>query len=238
MLWHSAALTHVGRVRKLNEDAVLDRPDIGLWAVADGVGGAAAGDWASAFTIQALASIARPATGFEFLSGVRQQLSSVNIALRRRADVEGQSAIATTVVVLMFFDQHFACAWAGDSRLYLRRGGLLSQLSRDHSAVQDLVDSGVISAADARSHPKNNVITRAVGAQEKLELDTLHDRLLENDVFLLCSDGLTKTMDEAEIATVLDEPVDRAAARMIDTALDRGAPDNVTVVVVRVLPSI
>src|SRR5690349_10843902 len=133
MRWQSAALTHTGKVRKLNEDAVLEHPDIGLWAVADGVGGASAGDWASAFAVQALTTLAPPVTGFGFLSDVRRQLNSVNTALRRKAETEGQSAIATTIVVLMFFEQHFACAWAGDSWLYLQRRGQLSQLSRDHT---------------------------------------------------------------------------------------------------------
>jgi serine/threonine protein phosphatase PrpC len=237
MRWVSASSTHVGKVRKLNEDALLDRPEIGLWAVADGVGGAAAGDWASSFTIQGLSGIAQPTTGTGFLAAVREQVMSANAALRHKAEVSGYSAVATTIVVLMFFEQHFACAWAGDSRLYLRRDGRLLQLSRDHSAVQEWVDQGLLRAADARNHPRGNIVTRAVGARETLDLDTLHDRLFENDVFLLCSDGLTKTMEDAEIAALLEQPVEQAVDAMIETALARGAPDNVTVVAVRVLPA-
>src|SRR5690348_14543302 len=136
MRWVSASSTHIGKVRKLNEDALLERPDIGLWAVADGVGGAAAGDWASAVTIEELAGIAQPTTGTGFLAEVRERLSSANRALQTRAQAGGHGAIATTIVVLLFFERHFACAWAGDSRLYLLRGDTFTQISRDHSAVQ------------------------------------------------------------------------------------------------------
>lgn len=233
--WVSASASNVGKVRKVNEDALLESPQIGLWVVADGVGGASAGDWASAFTVQALGRIAKPVTMSGFLADIYDQLGAVNGALRQQAEAGAHSAIATTIVALLFFEQHFACAWAGDSRLYLLRNGHFRQVSRDHSEVQEMVDQGILRPAEARHHPRGNVVTRAVGAYERLELEMTQDLLCEGDVFLLCSDGLTKTMEDGEIASVLGRPVDQAVDELIQTALDRGAPDNVTVIAIKVL---
>lgn len=233
--WISASATHVGKVRKLNEDSLLEYPQIGLWAVADGVGGASAGDWASAFTVQTLSQIAKPENMPGFLAEVYGQLGAVNGALRRQAEAGAHQAIATTIVALLFVDGRFACTWAGDSRLYLMRDGQFRQVNRDHSAVQELVDQGVIQASEARHHPRGNVVTRAVGAFENLDLEMTQDRLCEDDIFVLCSDGLTKTMEDAEIAALLNRPIDQAVKILMQTALDRGAPDNVTVIAVKVL---
>jgi len=233
--WISAAATNVGKVRKVNEDSLLDAPQLGLWAVADGVGGASAGDWASALTVQALGRVAKPTTMAGFLADVYDQIGATNGALRRRAEAEGHQAIATTIVTLLFCEERFACVWAGDSRLYLLRNGRLAQISRDHSEVQELVDAGVLPASQARHHPRGNVVTRAVGAFEQLELEMTQDLLLENDVFLLCSDGLTKTVEDEEVAAVLTRPIGGAVDDLIRLALLRGAPDNVTVVAVKVV---
>jgi serine/threonine protein phosphatase PrpC len=233
--WVSASASNVGKVRKVNEDALLESPQIGLWAVADGVGGASAGDWASAFTVQALGRIAKPMTMSGFLAEVYDQLGAINGALRQQAEAGAHAAIATTIVALMFFEQNFACVWAGDSRLYLLRNGHFRQVNRDHSEVQEMVDQGILRPAEARHHPRGNVVTRAVGAYEKLELEMTQDIFCEGDVFLLCSDGLTKTMEDDEVAVVLDQPVDQAVQKLIQTALDRGAPDNVTVIAIKVL---
>jgi serine/threonine-protein phosphatase Stp1 len=231
--WVSAAATHVGRVRKVNEDALLDRPQIGLWAVADGVGGASAGDRASSLIAENLGSIVDPATAPAFLAAVCDRLRDTNDALRQEA-AASNAIIASTVVALLFFRQHYACAWAGDSRLYRMRDGRFEQISRDHSEVQELVDSGVIDAAAARHHPHANIVTRAVGAADQLEIEVVHNQLFDGDVFLLCSDGLTKTLEDHEIAQRLQQPIEQAVAALIDAALERGAPDNVTVVAVKV----
>jgi serine/threonine protein phosphatase PrpC len=233
--WVSASATHVGKVRKLNEDALLEHPQIGLWAVADGVGGASAGDWASAFTVQSLGRSSKPDSIAEFVAEVSERLGAVNGTLRRQAKAAARQAIATTVVVLQFFDEKFACTWAGDSRLYLLRRGQLRQVNRDHSEVQEMVDRGMLESSEARNHPRGNVVTRAVGAYETLDLDLAQDQLLADDTFLLCSDGLTKTAEDDEIATLLSQPPEKAVGALIELALDRGAPDNVTVVVVKVL---
>jgi serine/threonine protein phosphatase PrpC len=233
--WISASSTHVGNVRKVNEDAFFEHPEIGLWAVADGVGGASAGDRASALIVEALGSVRKPDTAATLLTDVRDRLHAVNETLYREAPYMPRGLIASTVVILMFFQRHYACAWAGDSRLYLLRERHLRQVSRDHSQVQELVDQGVLSPELARHDSRGNVITRAVGADEKLELDVVHEHYLPNDVFLLCSDGLTKALGDDEIIALLDLPTTSAAEALIAASLDHGAPDNVTAVVVRIL---
>ncbi len=233
----SAAATHVGKVRKVNEDAFLERPDLGLWAVADGVGGARAGDRASRLVVEALGRVHKPAAAAAFLTEVCDNLQDVNAQLRREAEERGGKQLsASTVVTLLVFDQHFACAWAGDSRLYLLRDSRLHQISHDHSEVQEMVDRGMLTQAHARTHPRGNVVTRAVGAHETLLLDKVQDRVRRDDLFLLCSDGLTKMLEDREIAALLrDRPIELSVDMLISAALDRGAIDNVTVVGVQLL---
>jgi protein phosphatase len=233
--WVSAASTHVGNVRKVNEDAYFEEPEIGLWAVADGVGGASAGDRASALIVEALGNVGKPDTAASFLAEVCERLRTVNEKLYNEAPYTPRGVTASTVVALLFFQRHYACAWAGDSRLYLLRDRVLRQISRDHSHVQDLVDQGILSPEMARHDSRGNVITRAVGAAEKIELEIVHEPYLPNDVFLLCSDGLTKALADEEIAALLDVPIASAADGLIAASLAHGARDNVTAVVVRVL---
>ena len=160
---------------------------------------------------------------------------SVHVAIRARALEEHGPAgmIASTVVVLLVRDGHFVCLWAGDSRAYLLRDSAMSQITRDHSLVQALVDSGALSETEAERHPQANVITRAVGADEPgLSLDKVTGKLMHGDRFLLCSDGLCKALDAATIATLMADPADPANV-LINAALHVGARDNVTAVVVQ-----
>jgi serine/threonine protein phosphatase PrpC len=233
----SAGATNVGGVRKLNEDAFLDRGEIGLWVVADGLGGESAGDVASTMIVDTLTRIASPSNAASFLTDVRDQLKSVNATLRIEAAKLGPDrVIASTVVALLIHGEHFACAWAGDSRLYLLRNGTLHRVSVDHSEVQDLVDRGLLDASRASNHPNANVLTRAVGAAEELQLDLRQDQIYDGDVFVLCSDGLTKMLSDREIEQLAANraPVEAVGA-MMETALTRVAIDNVTVVVVKVV---
>jgi protein phosphatase len=236
--WRSVAASDVGKVRQLNEDAYLERSDVGLWVVADGVGGHAMGDQASQLIVQTLAELPKPSSAAEFLAQVEQRLVEVNGMLRRKAVEYGSSVIASTVVALLMSDQHFACVWAGDSRLYRLRGANFQQLTRDHSHIQALVEAGLLDPAKADSHPMANVIVRAVGAHDDLVLDRLHDRVLPGDLFLLCTDGLTRMVSDDRIADILTRtPLDQVAQALIDAALDGGAFDNVTVVVVLCQPA-
>ncbi len=227
--------TDVGRVRSLNEDALLDRGDIGLWVVADGMGGHAAGDFASQAIVAALGQVAAPSDGSSFLREVEERIQDTHAALRQESVARGSGGIiGSTVVALLAWDRHYACVWAGDSRLYLLRDGDLHRVSRDHSLVQDLVDAGELAPDQAETHPQSNVVTRAVGAVEDLVLDKTHEQISTGDTFLLCSDGLTRHVSDQEIAAVLaGETAPGAAQVLIDMALERGAKDNVTTIVVR-----
>ena len=231
MRFQSWANSHPGAVRSHNEDAFVDRPDIGLWAVADGAGGHDAGEIASGMLKEVLDTIPPGLSASELLAQVRLRVADVHQTLRDEAEKRGpRSIIASTLVVLLARDGHFACLWAGDSRVYLLRNGTLAQVTRDHSLVQELVDAGTIPAEEADGHPRANVITRAVGAAETLELDTVSNRLAAGERFLLCSDGLNKTLSDAELADLLADP--GPADRLIDEALTRRATDNITVVAV------
>jgi protein phosphatase/serine/threonine-protein phosphatase Stp1 len=231
MRFQSWSVSHPGAVRSHNEDAFVDRSDLGLWAVADGAGGHDAGEVASGMLKEELESIPPGLSASELLAQVRLRVADVHQRLRDEAEKRGpRSIIASTLVVLLARDGHFACLWAGDARVYLLRDGVITQVTRDHSLVQELVDAGAITAAEADGHPRANVITRAVGAAESLELDKVSNRLAAGDRFLLCSDGLNKTLSDADLAELLAEPV--PAERLITEALARKATDNVTVVAV------
>lgn len=236
--FRSYAVSHPGAVRTHNEDNYVERPDIGLWAVADGAGGHEAGEVASAMIAEALSSIPAGLSAAELLAQVRLRVSATHQALRDEAARRGPRAmIASTLVVLLARDGHFACLWAGDSRIYLLRNHQLSQVTRDHSLVQELVDAGAISAEEAEGHPRANVITRAVGADsETLELEKVSGRLMAGDRFLLCSDGLNKTLPDSELAVVLAaDDAESPAQGLVNTALDRRATDNVTAVTIDIV---
>jgi protein phosphatase/serine/threonine-protein phosphatase Stp1 len=222
----------------LNEDSYVDRSDAGLWAVADGVGGTQAGEVASASVSAALMALPAGLPGEQMLAELRQRLQGVHGELRAMAAArEPPGIIASTAVVLVAAGRYFACLWAGDSRAYLLREGVLSRLTRDHSLVQAMVDAGTMTEAEAEHHPRANVITRAVGAGEDvLELDKITGEMLLGDRFLLCSDGLTKALDEAELAALLVRTPDGmpSAELLVHAALAREASDNVTAVTVEV----
>ena len=230
--FRSAGRTDPGAVRRHNQDSFVERPDLGVWAVADGAGGHAAGDVASGLVRQALLAIPAGLGAPELLGEVRTRLAAVHDALLAQAEAPGGATSATTVVVLIAGEGHFACLWAGDSRLYLLRDGIFSLVSRDHSLVQEMVDAGTLAPEAAEGHPHSNVVTRALGVGE-LALEKVTDRLEPGDRFLLCSDGLSKAVPEAEIAALLAAASAEAVVEgLLAAALGRGATDNVTAVAV------
>jgi protein phosphatase/serine/threonine-protein phosphatase Stp1 len=235
--FRSSGKTDPGAKRSHNEDTYVDRPHAGLWAVADGAGGHEAGEVASGMIRDALVAIPDGLPAGRMLGEVRQRITLVHEHLLETGAERNGATIASTLVVLIMRGDHFACLWAGDSRLYRLRDATLEQVTRDHSLVQELVDAGAVRAEDAESHPRANVITRAVGAGEDgLEIDKTTDRVLPGDRFLLCSDGLSKTLPPTEIAALLAVPdVALAPDLLISAALARQANDNVTVVVIEAL---
>ena len=231
----SASRTDVGKVRALNEDRFIDRHSIGLWAVADGMGGHQAGEVASGMLADALTAVETFDSGYAFLDNVQDAIERVNRALVAHAAISAPgTVIGSTIVVLIAYQGHYACLWAGDSRAYLLRGGHFEQITRDHSMVQEMIDSGALARRDAKSYGRSNVITRAVGVNDRLALDLHQGPIADGDIFLLCSDGLTNMLDDHEIATVLQAAdVGPAADDLIEMTLARGAKDNVTAVIIR-----
>lgn len=230
--WTSAARTDTGCVRQINEDALLDAPERGLWAVADGMGGHAVGDLASRMVIDGLAKVPGTDGLASVIADARARLVDVNEQLRAEAARRQVSRIGSTVVVLAARDRACAYLWAGDSRIYLFRRGRLMQITRDHSHVEELKARGQLTAEEALHHPAQHLITRAVGALDVLELDENTLELNDGDTFLLCSDGLSNEVSEAEMANELAPGnCEAAAQRLLEIALARGGRDNISVVV-------
>ena len=235
LMWTSSAISHTGNVRPLNEDAYLEKGDIGLWAVADGMGGHNAGDLASTTVIAALAQVNQPDHLSSFVNEVEDQLLKTNTQLREIANQYNDNrTIGSTIVTLLAYHQHCIIMWAGDSRAYLCRDGVLSRISRDHSQVEELVRQGIILPEDAETHPSANVITRAVGGSDNLYVDIDAEGVQAGDTFLLCSDGLYRHISDKELNTFLvKENLDDICQQLLSLTLERGAKDNVTIIVIR-----
>ncbi|MBL1276985.1 MAG: serine/threonine-protein phosphatase [Ectothiorhodospiraceae bacterium] len=233
--WYSAAQTDVGMVRKVNEDAIFSKPEINLWAVADGMGGHEAGNVASSMIVDALDQIDARMHLDSFTRVIEDTLHDVNARLLEYSEImlDGR-IVGSTVAILLIRGQVGVCMWAGDSRLYRCRDNTLVQLSDDHSHVTELVKQGSISPEEAHNHPDANVITRAVGTSEHLFVDIDVFDVKAGDTYMLCTDGLYNAVDDENIAHCLhEEVVDTAVSRLINVSLDNNAADNVSVVVVR-----
>jgi PPM family protein phosphatase len=245
------ALTDVGRKRKGNEDSLFVNADQKLFVVADGMGGHAAGEVASRIAVDAINEFICLTAGDEEITwpfGLDENMSydgnrlktavrfanrKVLEATKERAEYEG---MATTVAAVLVDGEAANLAHVGDSRVYLVRGQELTQLTTDHSWVNEQIQSGVISADQARSHPLRNVVTRALGGKADLQVDMqVHDVQAE-DILLLCSDGLTTMIPDDEIARVIREQagdIEQAAQSLVDAANARGGEDNITVVLLK-----
>lgn len=236
MQFQCAAQTHIGLRRKLNEDSLLDRSDIGLWAVADGMGGHASGEVASAAVVTGLQDLAPQASCHEMARSAIKALETVNedLLIYARSDLQPRT-VGSTVVGLAVMPGSYACFWAGDSRAYRVRNRQIDQITSDHSLVNDLVRAGMITADEAENHPSANVITRAIGVSREVQIDCVTGDAALGDIFILASDGITRVMSPAEImkAALTKNPL-QAAEAMVATVLDRGAPDNLTVIIVRI----
>ncbi|WP_051955904.1 PP2C family protein-serine/threonine phosphatase [Beijerinckia mobilis] len=228
------ALSDKGRIRSENEDNFLLKADTGLFAVADGMGGHAAGEVASAAVVGALERIGPQESAAELLRLCEERLSAAHHDIVGEARRRGVGTMGSTVVVLLAFDHHYACLWAGDSRAYLLREGAIVQITHDHTEVAELVAEGVLTMQDAHLWPRRNVITRAVGAGHSLALDFVNGQIEPGDIFILCSDGLTAHLADDEIACLASSKGPSDACRdLVDLALQRGGADNVTVLVAR-----
>lgn len=242
-----ALKTHPGLVRPLNEDAVGAEPDVGLFMLADGLGGYNAGEIASTMAVStlladltaALTQAREDEQPFDAHRVLAESLIGMNQNIFRAAlNSTAFEGMATTVVIAWLLGERLWVAHTGDSRLYRLRGGELAQITRDHSFSQELLDAGMVTEEEARLLPAKNLVTRALGAAADIEPE-VHDYDVESgDVLLLCSDGLTEMVGHHEIAGLMLgclPNLSEAARRLVEMANEAGGRDNTSVVLVRVL---
>lgn len=233
----SCAISDVGRKRQKNEDSYLINDELGLFVVADGMGGHAGGEYASRIAITTIEEMLRnretKASGEDI---IRKAIQDAGQRIISKAEEDrALKGMGTTVISLYLENKKAIMAHVGDSRGYLFRDGVLEQLTEDHSLVNEQVKSGFITAEEAKTHQFKNIITRSVGVTPEVEVDILSKKLKAGDAFLLCSDGLSNLVELSEMENRLreKEPV-LAAKAMVDLANKRGGDDNITLVLIEI----
>ncbi len=225
-----AYITDKGRVRDHNEDAYACVPELGLWVVADGMGGHEAGEVAGAIVTEHVPK--RIAAGATLAEALESSHQAILDAVERGTGARGMGC---TALAMQLIDDAYTIAWVGDCRAYLFDGSL-HRLTRDHAFAEQLLAHGIITAEEARTHPNRNVVTRALGADGKnFKPETVEGRLLPGQSLVLCSDGLTHELEDREISTIMAAAHDaeEAARNLVRAANDHGGRDNITVVVIR-----
>jgi protein phosphatase len=202
------------------------------------MGGHSRGDLASGLIIESLSHIGKSDSAASLLAACEQRLLEANSRIRGIAQHSGEEVIGATIAVLLIHDDDYACIWAGDSRVYVVHDGTIEQISRDHTEVAEMLANGALTEAQARDWPLRNVVTRAIGVRDDPELEMKSGALQSGDAFVICSDGLTAHVSDREILDYVEKHDARGACdRLIALTLERGAIDNVTVVVVRCQPN-
>ncbi len=246
------SLTDPGRVRGHNEDCVESRPDLGVVVLADGMGGYNAGEVASGMATSLIASglaqvwtrenldkLDREGASRFSQEVMAQQVSVANRAIFDAAQKDPQCAgMGTTLVTCLFYDNFLTVGHIGDSRLYRMRNDALEQITRDHSLLQEQIDSGLITKEDARSSHNKNLVTRALGIDPEVETEIHTYEVSEGDIYLLCSDGLNDMIEDEEIQMTLialRSNLDLTAQQLVQAANDAGGRDNVSVMLIKVL---
>ncbi|MGH1372226.1 MAG: PP2C family protein-serine/threonine phosphatase [Cellvibrionaceae bacterium] len=230
LTWRSAAHSDVGRVRKTNEDAFYSDSEQGLWAVADGMGGLARGDYASGVVADAFFHYIKASTIAGCIRDIEIRLREAHANCRN--SFKGEQ-VGSTVAALYCYGGHAFLLWAGDSRVYRLRDDTLELLTLDHTVAQSKIASGVMTPAQAARHPSAHVLTRAVGVHQTLHLDLDYDSIQAGDRFLICSDGLYNELPDRELHPLLKEGEPKQAVKvLVDRALNQGGRDNITAIVV------
>lgn len=236
----SSGASHTGHVRSRNEDSILLLEDEGLWLVADGMGGHQAGDFASQTITRNLGLFQQQPALEDSILLLEENLLNSNTIIREKSNKMGKNAtIGSTVICIYVWQQYLFTFWAGDSRLYRYRKNKLERLTDDHSYVEELVRMGKIEAKDAESHPAANVVLKAIGIDDELCLDFDYFKLEDNDIFVVCSDGLYKDLSEKQITSIIgDNKYDMTALTqsLLKQSLDAGGTDNTSIISVKASP--
>lgn len=232
---NSSAMTHVGHVRSHNEDAFLEKPEAGLWAIADGMGGHEAGDFASQLIINSLDELKINTVDQSVIDQIKSSLYVSNNNLVQLGEKHDRIN-GSTVITMVLNGNTCDYIWAGDSRLYLLRENKLVQLTKDHSQAELYVELGMLSRDEANNHISANLLTRCIGTDDSLQLDFGSSDLAHGDRFLLSSDGLDKHLSHQEIEQILiAHERDDALNELITMTLEKGGTDNVTVTIVDIM---
>ena len=245
MKWTYAGRSDVGKVRPGNEDAFFADNERGVFIVADGMGGHVAGEVASQIVTETVGpgvchAIGEGLSAADLEDRVLELIEEANQAILQRAESEPEKrGMGTTLTLLALVPgSEYLIEQVGDSRGYLLRDGLLNQITRDHTVVQQQVDRGALTPEQARDHPLSHILTRALGTEANVEADTFADTTQAGDIFLLCSDGLSGMLSDEVIEAILSTPTDDlqdVADALVDAANAAGGLDNVTAVVVKVV---
>jgi protein phosphatase len=237
----TVGLTDVGLRRSHNEDTFIIMPDEKVTAVADGMGGAAAGEVASVLFV----TVVREVFSTEYLTtedavyqNVQKVFSTANERMIEHVTLNPNDyGMGCTGELLVFVDGRYIIGHVGDSRIYLFRNSTLRQLTKDHSLVQMQLDSGMITPEEARVHPKKNIVLRAVGIEDDFSLDILRGNSSADDLFMLCSDGLTDMIDDDAVSSILlsSFSLEQKAEELVEAAKNAGGKDNITVVLCQVM---
>jgi protein phosphatase len=248
----SVALTDTGRVREHNEDTIGSEPDLGLYVLADGMGGYNAGEVASGIAVKTILNLVREAYQVQDLQGVdratglmrpsiilRDAIMRANKIIHQTSKTQPQcEGMGTTVVAALFYDDKVITAHVGDSRLYRLRGDRFEQLTMDHSLLQELVDRGFYSPQEAQRAANKNYVTRALGVEQSVDIELQEQPVTKGDAYLLCSDGLSDMVEDEDILSTLrtfGDNLPTVAKHLIQLANDNGGRDNISVVMARVL---
>lgn len=233
----SNGVTDTGHVRNKNEDSILMHTTENLWTVADGMGGHHAGDFASQTITNNLSLFKQHASLDDSILLLEENILNSNSVIRKKSYNLGRSAtIGSTVVCVYVWNNFLFVFWAGDSRLYRFREAKLERLTEDHSYVEELVRMGKIEAREAEEHPAANVVLRAVGIDDTLCLDFEYYELQDGDIYIICSDGLYKDLDEGRITPIIEsqpEDMTELSQSLLAAALDAGGSDNTSIITLK-----
>ncbi|HXQ31865.1 MAG TPA: Stp1/IreP family PP2C-type Ser/Thr phosphatase [Steroidobacteraceae bacterium] len=250
----SVALTDTGRVREHNEDTIGVEPEIGLYVLADGMGGYNAGEVASGIAVKTIVNLVREAFQDQHLDGVdrttgymrtsiilRDAILRANKIIHQTSKTQPQcEGMGTTVVAALFYDDKVTTAHVGDSRLYRMRGERFERLTMDHSLLQELVDRGFYSQEEAARSTNKNYVTRALGVEPSVEIEIHEHPVEKGDQYVLCSDGLSDMVEDEDIHLTINtfnDNLDTAAQQLITLSNDHGGRDNISVIVTEVIDS-
>ncbi|VAW45391.1 Protein serine/threonine phosphatase PrpC, regulation of stationary phase [hydrothermal vent metagenome] len=232
----TSSMTHIGCVRQKNEDSLLAMPKSGLWAVADGMGGHEAGDYASQSIIRHLQKAGLQYRNTELVNAIPSVLASANKEIYHYAQQHTPNQIiGSTIVVLIIEDENYHCFWSGDSRCYLSREQTFTPITNDHTEAQTLIEQGILTPAQTENSKEANTLTHAIGVDPSPHLDYIKDYIYEEDRFLLCTDGLTKNFSDTTLAEHITlDNIDGINQQFLSKALQAGAPDNLSSIIVSI----